>query len=124
MGVFNSKGQVTDAGHCLFCQSGGGYLPLTDKEAENQSQDWTRRSCGTRYKQNMKDVWRYLDNAFVRLDSFLPNLILPVNTAKVVREQDWKSLEVHLDLLLHTFKHAKEWGMTPIVLDVNNLKQK
>jgi hypothetical protein len=63
-----------------------------------------------------------LNNAFVRPDTFLHYLIHPVSTARAVLERDWKALELHLDLLLHTLEHAKELGMMPVVLHVNNLK--
>jgi hypothetical protein len=49
-----------------------------------------------RYKQSIEDVWRY----FMRSDTFPHDLMLSVNTAKAVLQQDWRALEAHLDLLL------------------------
>ncbi len=59
-----------------------------------------------RYKQSIEDVWVY----FMRPVTFPHDLMLPVNTAKTVLNQDWRALEAHLDLLLHTFEYAKESG--------------
>jgi hypothetical protein len=67
----------------------------------------------------MEEVWRYLDNAFVRSDTFFHDLKQPVNTARAIPERDLKAL----DLLLHTFEHTEESVMMPVVLHVNNLKQ-
>jgi hypothetical protein len=61
----------------------------------------------------MEDVWRKLENSFVKQDTFLHDLMQPVNTARVVLERDCKALEAHLDLLLHTFTHTKESCMMP-----------
>jgi hypothetical protein len=52
-------------------------------------------------------------------DTFLHDLMKPVHTGRKVPERDWKALEVHLDLLLHT----RESGIIPVVLHANNLKQ-
>ncbi len=38
----------------------------------------------------------------MRPDTFLHDLMQPVNTARTVLERDWKALEAHFDLLLHT----------------------
>ncbi len=69
------------------------YLPESIKET-------------IRYKQSIEDVWRY----FMRPDTFPHDLILSLNTAKAVLEQDWRAVEAHLDLLLHTFEYAKKSG--------------
>jgi hypothetical protein len=50
-----------------------------------------------------EDVWMY----FMRPDTFPHDLMLLVNTAKAVLEQDWGALEAHLDLLLHTNEYAR-----------------
>jgi hypothetical protein len=55
-------------------------------------------------------------------NTFFHDLMLPVNTAKMVPEKDWKALEEYLELLLHILEHARESGMMPIILDINNLK--
>jgi hypothetical protein len=57
----------------------------------------------------------------VRQDTFLHDLMQPVNTARAIPVRDWKALGLNLELLLHTLEHAKESGMMPVVLHINNL---
>jgi hypothetical protein len=40
------------------------------------------------YKRTMELVWKYLDNAFVRSDTYLHDLMQPVNTARAAPEKD------------------------------------
>jgi hypothetical protein len=78
-----------------------------------------------RYKRTMEEVWKYLDNAFVRPNTFLHDLMQPVNTIRAVPEKDWEALEACTpgSTAACIFKHARESCMKPVALHVINLKK-
>ena len=75
------------------------------------------------FKETMKEVWEFLDTAFVKPNQFFNELMQPITTAKVVQERDWKALEKNMELLQHTFEQAREAGMLEIVLHVTTVDQ-
>jgi hypothetical protein len=74
------------------------------------------------FKRSMNEVWKFLDITFLKPDTFFHELMQPIAKARPVPDKDWKALEENLELLLHTFKHARESGMMPIVLHVHTLQ--
>ena len=75
------------------------------------------------FKETMKEVWEFLDTAFVKPNQFFNELMQPITTAKVVQERDWKALEKNMELLQHTFEQAWEAGMLEIILQVTTVDQ-
>ncbi len=74
------------------------------------------------FKRSMEEIWKFLDITSLKPDTFFHKLMKPINTAKAVPDKDWKALESHMELLLHTFQHARESGMMSIVLHINTLQ--
>jgi hypothetical protein len=66
-------------------------------------------------------VWAYLDYAYLRMDTFLHDLMKPVNAVRDISDKNCRALEEYLDLLIRTFDIAKDATMLPIVLHQNNL---
>jgi len=75
------------------------------------------------FKETMKEVWEFLDTAFVKPNQFLNELMQPFTSATVVQERDWKALEKNMELLQHTFEQAREAGMLEVVLHVTTVDQ-
>jgi hypothetical protein len=61
------------------------------------------------------------DQAYLRLDTFLHDLMKPVNAVRDISDKNYRALEEYLDLLIRTFDIAKDATMLPIVLHQNNL---
>jgi hypothetical protein len=74
------------------------------------------------YRSTVGQVWEYLDQAYIPQDTFLHDLMKPVNTFKELGEKNYQGLEKYLDLLLRKFDIAEDSGMLPIVLHQNNLR--
>ncbi len=74
------------------------------------------------YKSTVTHVWEYLDRAYLHPDTFLHDLIKPVNAARDISDRIYQTLEEFLDLLIRTFDIAEDAGMLPIVLHQNNLQ--
>jgi hypothetical protein len=63
-----------------------------------------------------------LDSVSMKPDTFFHDLVLPINAAKPIPERNRKAIKENLEILLHTFEHARELGMMDILLHINVLK--
>jgi hypothetical protein len=72
------------------------------------------------YKSTVTQVWKYLNRAYLRQDTFLYDLMEAVHAVKDISEKNYRALEEFPDLLIWIFDIAKDTVMLSIVLHQNN----
>ena len=74
------------------------------------------------FKETMEEVWEFLDLTFIRPNQYIVDLMKPIQGARELAQGDFRGLERHMEMLLHTFERAKEAGMLDLVLHVQTLQ--
>jgi hypothetical protein len=74
------------------------------------------------FKETMEEVWEFLDLTFIRPNQYIVDLMKPIQGARELAQGDFRGLERHMEMLLHTFERAKGAGMLDLVLHVQTLQ--